>query len=282
MLELIRLRPRGKQVLNALYEHGPLSTSTLKEILSPTITTRRLNEITKRLYDVGLVINRHSSVPTNAGRYLELSTSKPAKQFLSDILNVSQEMLSRVPGGTNELEHWQECAIWVTRFKNLFPKSTLIRDFQISSDQKALNTLLMEARDIDLLPDLLLRMPKLDDKGYITVAIEIERTKKSRFRLAQKLRKFSTQTKLDGVVYICRNESIAASLRNVYLDRIIPKALRVKHYGLNFLTFSNGELVTGTNEPMTFNSELKSISFNRWLHFLRSTDLEKRRDCNVN
>lgn len=283
MHDLIRLGNRGKQVLQALHSHGPLSTHTLMEIISPRISRIKLNESIQRLNKAGLVINRYSSIQEKSRRYIQLSSSKSAKVFLSNIFNVSKAVLKRTKGASNEIEHAQECVIWANRFQMLCPDAHIVRDYEISRYTEIRNILLQDPNDdVRLLPDLVLRVRNFSKTGFVNIAIEIERTIKSRGRLTEKLRKFAIQSKVDGVIYICRSEQVSRALYNVYKDRVLANSLRVKHYGLNFLMFSKNEFVPSANDFPMLNQEQKNISFNRWISFLRTIEDLDRRDSNEN
>jgi len=115
MSETIRVGNRSKQVLQLLFENGPLLSSTIRTVIEPAMPQRKIPTVIHRLRRLGLVRNRHSSVSHDAGRYIELSTAKEGRKTLCKVLNVSEESLKSVPGNTEALEHWQECAVWAKR-----------------------------------------------------------------------------------------------------------------------------------------------------------------------
>ncbi|MCM0606585.1 MAG: hypothetical protein KA715_10885 [Xanthomonadaceae bacterium] len=249
MSKIIRMRERSKQILRALYEHGPLTNATLRQVISPIMSERRVNEVLQRLASVGLIKKRHSSVSKHAGRYLQLSDGVGAKTLLSEILSVSEESFERIPGGTEALEHWQDCVIWSKRFSDLYPDAKVISDFKIAQDKSARETLLIpDDGDVDLFPDLLLRIPSIHSSNTINIAVEVERSIKSKFRLAKKLKKFASRSRLDGVLYVCSNPKISDSLQRVYKMRVLPTALRIQHYGDNFLMFLNTQSLSTISE----------------------------------
>ena len=282
MSKIIRMRDRSKQVLRALYEHGPLTNATLRQVISPVMSARRVNEVLQRLTSVGLVKKRHSSVSKHAGRYIQLSEGTGAKTLLSEILNVSEESFERIPGGTEALEHWQDCVIWSKRLSDLFPNVKVISDFKIAQDKSAREILLIpDEADVDLLPDLLLRIPSIHLGKTVNIAVEIERSMKSKYRLAKKLKKFASRSRLDGVLYICSHTKISESLQRVYMIQVLPVALRIQHYGDNFLMFLNTQNLSTISEYSLLSTQAKNVLLSSWIHFLRSTEIFQRGQENV-
>jgi DNA-binding HxlR family transcriptional regulator len=69
---------RRVQILQALHEYGPLSSSALKEIVNPPMSPRGINTALKRLCDQDLVIRVHGALPIHAGAYYQLCRNEIA------------------------------------------------------------------------------------------------------------------------------------------------------------------------------------------------------------
>jgi hypothetical protein len=282
MLEPIHIGPRSKQVLKALYEHGPLSNATLREVIDPKMCVRSMNYAIKRLNDLGLIKNRHSSITKHSSRFVQLTNNDELKPILAKILNINLDLLKYVHGGTEALEHSQECAVWSNYFKTHFKDIQVIRDFHIARNKTAMETLLVNPDDIDLLPDMILRFPSVGQKGWINVGVEVERTQKAKDRITKKLRKFSSRTRLDSVLYICRNTQIINKITSTYIHSVVPKALRIQHYFKDFLHIA-GSLVPNNNQNLFItNVSAETFSLAQWIHFLRTHQMSARGGFCVN
>lgn len=89
---------RRIQILRALHQHGPLSLKTLKLIVNPPMTDRRIQDATRRLYEKGLIIRRFDSLPRNAGHYFQNSQRSAARRTIGSLLGIHA-----VPLDINEL-----------------------------------------------------------------------------------------------------------------------------------------------------------------------------------
>lgn len=272
MVNTVAPYSRRLDVLRVLLEHGALSSRGMREIIVPTISERALQYATKRLRDHKFIIRRMDYLPENVGYFFQLSQRKKYREQVSQLLGVTAESLWKPKIRNQELFHSEECAIWKHRLKQMFPNAQLIRDIDIPADPRMDRVLLPLKRKFRLLPDLILRLPKLNGNGDINVAIEIEKTRKSNRRLLIKFNKLASGTRLDGVIYINDNDALAETLRKVYCANTLKSAPRISHYGNNFMLFSNGQYATGATEPKMFNAALQNVSLREWIHFLVSTE----------
>lgn len=271
---------RQKQILSTLYEHGPLSIRALQRILEPPITLRRLQDATKRLRKSGLIARRFNSLPLNASNFFHLAQHELARKVLAEMLNKHPDQILQPYFRNQELHHSELCAIWAARFKKLFPDCRIVRDFKLIHDELAQNILLGSKKEMEVKPDLFVQFPRANDNGYISIALEIERTRKTKVRLRQKVSTYALKTRLDGVIYLCDNNAIVESVRHIYLDPKSTSYIRVGHFKKNFIMFSKDEIPAFGEEPKMYNAELENTSLKNWINFLASTKFNFRRDHN--
>ena len=273
-----RFGPRQLQIVRALYENGPLSLRALQQLIDPPIALRRLQDAAKRLHEGGLVVRRHTGLPPNTGHFIQLCARNDRRELLADLLNVDRDALQVPHFRGQELCHSEACAIWVCRFRQLFPDARFIREHEYSRCSIASRILLSSGADHELRPDFLMRFPRADGKSFVNVGVEVERSRKTDDRLERKLKILATQTLLDGVIYLCDGANITEALRNIYNSRVVSKALRIGHYGANFLLISDGSMTTHGQEPRMVNAKLETVSLAAWIHFLLNSEQRQRRD----
>ena len=276
MSSTVSIGPRGQQILRLLFDHGPLYPTTLRAVIEPVMSKRKLSGAIARLKKLGLVRNRHSSVPKNAQNYIDLSQKEPAKSVLMKVLNASADELKLIPGGTEALEHWQECVIWSKHFKAIFPDAQVFHDFQMWRSDKIREMLKIDKhQEVHAYPDLLITFER-SDGTYCTIAIEVERTQKSGARIIRKLRSLAIASEIDGVLYICRGTHVAENVMRIYRAYVLPHAHRVERYADRFLLISDGSV--DHNEGTIKTSDLKGsgINFVGWSMSLRSKKDDER------
>jgi hypothetical protein len=97
------------------------------------------------------------------------------------------------------------------------------------------------------------------------IAFEIERTRKSDKRVLNKLKKYATATKIDGLVYICDSARLAETVRRLYEQTLSKNRLRIGHYSDFFFLFSNA--IVPEVEPLKniFNARGERIDLFDWV-----------------
>ena len=269
---------RRRQVFSLLVEHGPLSMRGLMACLEPSIQRKRLYEVLQRLRKSRLVTQRLYLGLGKSAFFYDITKEPKLMDMVSRVIGSDIAKARRPHFRRIEMIHSENCAIWKEVFKRLFPEARIIREHEFYGNREVSQLLLSQGDDRETDPDLLLIFKSKVDDGPVSVAIEIERTPKSRVRLIRKLRKYARQTRLDGVIYICEETALSERLRGVYNSWVLNDALRVKHYGNNFILFTDGVFNPAQGEPMMFNAALENVSLTAWMHQLKHTATSSRRD----
>ena len=269
---------RAIQILGLLARHGPLSVRGLQTLLEPPIKRRRLREVLQRWRDKGILYQRYDRIFGDSAVYHGITQKPMGRSLAAQVLAISPDKLCQPHFRHVELIHSEACAIWSERFRRLFPESLVLREHQFWDNPVVKRKLLLGEDTSDQLPDIII-MSAGQDGSTVAAGVEIERSIKSEKRLVYKLRKYAVKTHLDGVIYLCDKKTIADRLKLVYTSKILESALRIKHYGLNFLLLSEGTLDAKTKEPVMYNAALQRISLRDWLRTLNENKIRSRRDA---
>lgn len=273
------MKPFGRtpQVIRALYEYGPLNAKAFTKILEPNMESRRVRDCLHRLSKRGLVIKCNKLRHTFSENYYQLSNSQLSRPHIANILNRNPETLNIPNFRAHDVEHSTSCAYWSHFFSTIFPQAEVIRDFHISSNPRLLNRLQIDD-DLEMYPDIVvfLKSDVLDD--YITIAIEVERTHKSRGRIFHKLNKFSTRSHIDGVIYLCPTHALIDLVDGVYTKRLSKSARRIRKYGEYFLLLTNKTHPPTNHNVRMFSSLGNTINLKTWITKLMTIKCQKRRD----
>jgi hypothetical protein len=208
----------------------------------------------------------------------QLAQNPVARSQVSEILKVPLEQLEQPQFRHAELLHSEECAAWCELLRELFPEASIRRDYQFAACAEAQGLLLSRGEERDLLPDLLLTAPAGKGSGRVALAIEIERTVKAGKRLLRKLRKYTEQTRIDGLIYVCGSDSLHRKLLDVYRSNVAGRARRISHYAENFFLFADGSADRNLGEPRMLNAAGKPISLSAWIRILGETKSGGRHD----
>ena len=247
-------------------------------MLEPTIKDRKLHNCIARLVKNGLISKRQERVFRGTGVFYQLTQDPRGRENVAIVLKCSTAELLQPFFRSRELLHTEACALLVHRLSTLFPDALLTRDFEFYNNASASEILLTERGDHELQPDVLMSFRSGAGQPRVSVAFEIERSRKSERRLVAKLHKYANETTLDGVVYICESEQISKPVRQVFKTKINPKSPRIRHYGEYFLLSSNEPSELFSGQTKMFNSSVTPVMFVTWLAQLRSTALTRRRN----
>ena len=262
---------RAPQILTALKDYGPLSVRGLRQVITPSMSLRAVQKALQRLHENGLIQKRYEHLWRHSAVFHQLGQKDFQLKKVADFLHCDMNALRQPEYRYRELIHTEACGIWQNYLKHQFPTAHVLRDFEIAGDEAAQHALLSRKTDIEVKPDLLLKMPKPDGKGFAMIGIEIEKTRKSDARLFVKLRKYAARTHLDGVLYVCDPGGLTETLRCIYKKSVLMNAIRIKHYAENFFVFTDG-LPPAVDTPVkVHNSSVDPLGLRDWIHFLSST-----------
>lgn len=275
MQTLNRYRYRSKDILSLFKKHGPLSFSALHKILEPPMKKSSLRKSLQLLKKKGAVSTRMS----NGGKvFYEISQKVKGREVAAKILDCQPNELFQAICHDRDWVHTELTEYWIALFQNQFPEAIAIRESDFYTNDVAQKIMLIKKDEFELRPDFLLLFPKTAESERVSVAVEIERSRKSTRRLAAKVKKYADQTFVDGLIYVCDSNRISETIRLIYRNKILDRAHRIKHYADHFLLFSSA--INTYVHPMEhiFDSAERRISVDKWMEYLRSTKRNSRRD----
>lgn len=276
-LEKSRSYERRRDLLRILAEHGPMTLRGIEVCLDKQSSRRSLRDVLTRLYRRGILSRRHDQITRRV--FHQIGQHPQARRQAAEILKTTECAISQPYFRHAELLHSEQCAVWTELLRLLFPTAKVQRDFQLTSESEAQALLLSRAEGRDLLPDILLTQEAKAPCRKISVAVEIERTVKSKARLHKKLRKYAEQTRLDGLVYVTSSASLQGRILEIYRSKVMARALRISHYGRHFLLFSDGSFDRTAGELRLLDANMENVSLTAWLTTLVETKDMGRNDA---
>ncbi len=269
-------RKCAEAILSALKELGPSTIELLS--LVTEIPKKDLRQAFGLLKKRGLV---DMLVGGERLFFYQLNQSLRAREEAARMIGCGSSELSRPLLRRQDRYHDQWCEFWSWHLRRAFPKVEIVREFQINSTEIAANVLQLKQVDYELMPDFLMFLPS-ENGGRVTIAFEIERTRKSEKRLLRKFKRYMEETRVDGLVYVCDSGRLSETIRTLYETKLLDHSMRVRHYAENFFLFSDS--LTGGTRPLEsfFNSNAQPTSITSWCRTLCSTSRNARRDANFN
>lgn len=271
---------RGPQILKLLVEHGPISIRGLEQIVQPKIHRRKLRVALHRLERKGLLFKIQPKIFGGSGVFYQVTRCPKKWKVVAKTISCGESDFEKSLVVPREMLHSEYCAIWTEFLKRQFPQAWIIRDHAIKTHATAKDILAIKGEPQDPCPDILIVFNKDVEAKRVSVAIEVERFCKSNDRLEFKLRKYTNEAFLDGIIYVCESDEIVRKLARVYYGRVIKRAAKVNNYGNNFF-LSRSDIECNNNSALKFmNAMGDKVDLLEWILTLNSKNLYSRFDSN--
>lgn len=272
---------RAIEILDILRNNGPLSFKGIAKLVNPPMTEHKLRLALIRLNKKHLLKKRNEKIFGGHGTFYQIPQTRDEKEMVAEYLQMPVHYLDQPDFRYRELVHNEDCALWMSAVKHLLPDAVCIRDFEFDRNLIAKKIMSLEKSDIDLKPDFIFVLKNDSERGFISIAIEIEKSRKSDERLIRKLYKYASASHVDGVIYVCESIRIKEVLQHIYTEKILHESKRIEHYPRNFFLFSNTVDNCFKNDIELFNSHEKAVSLVNWTHYLQNTSFNQRRDYEI-
>ncbi|RYZ85272.1 MAG: hypothetical protein EOP06_16555 [Proteobacteria bacterium] len=266
-------RKCADEILLALRELGPSTIELLALVTEiPKKDLRQSIGILKRKGIVDMLVGGDRLF------FYQINQSKQAREEAARVLGSSAHEFIRPLLRRQDRYHDQWCEFWSWKLRRAFPRIEIVREFQINSNEIAASVLQLKQVDYELMPDFLMFLPSASG-GRVTIAFEIERTRKSDKRLLRKFKRYMEETRIDGLVYVCDSGRLSETIRSLYETKLLESSTRIRHYAENFFLFSDS--LSGGTRPLEsfFNSNAKPTSILTWCDTLCTTSRTARRDA---
>lgn len=269
---------KGKFILEALLKYGIMNRQTLQVVVPEIKDKRNFQKVLKNLLDRKLIVKRYDHFSQNIGAFYQLNQSSFAREALGKYLNQDPNRLLQKDLRYKELYHEQVLARMAYYFNQKYPQALVLKDNELAKNEGARSIISGLSKPEALKPDLLLIFPKTATSDEVSIAVEFERTAKAKRRLLYKLNFYTQRTSVDGVLYFYSESRIDHNLHEIYVNRVLERALRIRHYGKNFLLTSSfsGDVENAMN--LLCNRDKNYYSFQKWLVNLTTGSEYARRD----
>ena len=272
---------RTKEFLRLLKDQGPLTAKAISLMVNPPMRDKKVYEALYRLRKRGLVKLRSEKVVGRPCSIYQLNQDLRAREITSNLLGVHEDTLLQPHFRYREILHNDGCALLVSNLKKHFPEAIIVRDFEFNTSSIAQKIMLTNEYDRDLKPDVLLIFKGHETKRLTSISFEVEKTRKDNKRLKAKLKKYASQSRIDGLVYICDEERIKEALIDNFKYNVLPKALRIKHYSDYFLMFTDIKNIHINLSDTLYGLNQKTVPTGKWISFLRQVKTNERRNRNI-
>jgi hypothetical protein len=268
-------RSRGREIIQLLFDHGPLSFGALSRMINPKMRPKKLKETLLRLRRKGFLATRYFG---EIKVFYFVSQQHANRIQLSKLLKCRPTQLIQPVSSRRDWIHSEACEYWIFILKRLFSDAKFVREREFVDHELARRLLLITKDEFELRPDFLMIFERGADSEPVSVAVEVERTRKSNRRLIEKLRKYAKRSLVDGLIYACDSDRLAETIRLLYQNKVQERALRIGHYGNNFFLLSDAINPHDDHVKNIFNVKKERVSLPEWINYFKSKGRNFRRD----
>jgi hypothetical protein len=268
-------RQCSPEVLRIIMYHGPVTCDMIQRMTDPPMPLKNLRQALRLLRRKSLV---DMVIADRKTFFYQLHNDADSRDEVARILHCDPAHVARPLLWKRHWVHNQWCEFWALILRREFPDVEIIPEQDIRGSALARSVLLLNQNDSDLIPDFLAVFPPLDSGERVTVAFEIERTRKSDARIIKKLKKYVAESKIDGLVYVCDSGRLFETMRLLYREKALPKAGRIRGYAERFFLLSDAMSAGSRPQESFLNLHGKQVSLIDWCRLLRSTKRNLRRD----
>lgn len=226
---------KSRDILLALKQYGVMSRKTLQKVVPDIKKERNFRIYLKNLCQKQLIVKRLENINGSVGVFYQLNQSEKIREILAAYLDCEPNQLWQREYRYKELFHEQTAILIAFYLNTNFPDAIVLREHELPRSAEAQKVI----PNLDLMdqlkPDVLMLSLDVTKTKIVSIAFEFERSVKTKNRLLNKLKFYASQTHIDGVVYIASADRIVNNLSEIYDSRVLEKAIRIKHYGKNFL-----------------------------------------------
>lgn len=255
-----------------------MNRRTLQTVVPEIKDSRNFRKTLKNLLDRKLIVKRYDTINDYIAVFYQLNQKSFIREALASYLDTQSERIQQKELRYKELLHEQVLTKICYYLNKKYSGAVILRDHELRSSLDAQNIISGLDQVDQMKPDLLFMMETSDQNKKISIAIEFERTAKSKDRMQQKLNFYTQSTRVDGVIYFYSKDRIDHNLHELYIDQVLDKSLRVKHYGKNFLLTSAFNDDVEKSIKLLKNRNNNDYTFQNWLDFLTTYSTQNRRD----
>lgn len=226
---------KSRDILIALKKYGVLNRRTIQQLVPSIKNERNLRSYLRNLQARRLIVKRFDSINGVTGTFYQLNQKPKIREALAQYLDCQVSEIQQREYRYKELFHEQRATLIKYYLTVRYPEAIVLKDFELVRNLEARKVIPHLENKDQLRPDVLFLIPNYAADEIVSVAFEFEKTTKSKARIDNKLKFYTSGTQIDGVIYVNTADMISNVLDDIYDSHVLEESIRIKHYGENFL-----------------------------------------------
>ena len=273
---------RQAEVLSLLARYGVMDIATLTQLLDHAPSQSTIREVLSTLKKKQLIKCGTLKIGGTPSNYWQLSKDKSAIERILAITGLSASKLRLKSCHWSQFPHENLCTLFQASIEKQMPSVIVLREAANDFSKLPDHLISERIKENGYLPDLCLGIPVFDPpdantpKFYRWVAVEIDRTNRSKKRIAARTNIYSRHTAFNGLLYLMPDERMASQLSKIYDTRGARDSLRIEKGKKSFLARGTVSHTLFDCNKMMLLCDDQEISLSTWTALISATDMRSR------
>jgi len=273
---------RQIEILTLMAKYGVLGSKIIQSLLKKPISSIRLRESLYGMEKRGLICRIAMGVGGSPMTYWMLPDEDSVKSHALKASGLDQKFFRNKRVRYSHIPHESFCTYVHASLERQMPTLWVYRESTAHFKSLPDHLLSEMAKESGYTPDLCIGVPKKNansahgQAGYRWIAVEVDRTNRSKKRIAQRLNIYTKHSAFSGLLYLMPSEAAMCSLTEIYSTRGGKDSFRLRGAANSFLSI-------GTVENKLFDVNDKPIycggfvlPLGTWLSLFSLSDAHER------
>ena len=273
---------RQNEVLGLLAHHGVMNSYTLSQLIKPALSTSRLRNVLATLKKNKLIVSGTLKIDGSPANYWMLASGDKVAERVMDITGLAASDLRLKSSHWSQYPHENLCTLFQAAVERQMPSVKVLRESANSFSELPDHLIVDQIRDNGYLPDICLGVPTSEpsdtntEATYKWVAVEIDRTNRSKKRIAARTNIYSRHTSFDGLLYLMPDERAVRVLGEIYNTEGASESLRISGSKTSFLATGKAPRHLFSVNDLRLLCGEQEVLFTDWLSMIALSNTKGR------
>lgn len=273
---------RQIEILTLLAKYGVLGTRDIRLLLKESVADNRLRESLQSMEARGYICRLALGTGGRPMNYWMLPDEDTAKGRALQVSGLKLKFFRNKRVRYSHIPHESFCTYVHASIERQMPSLLVYREATNHFNTLPDHLLSEKAKENGYTPDLCIGVPSPtaniahSNKGYRWIAVEVDRTMRSKKRIAQRLNIYTKHTAFSGLLYLVPSESAVRSVMEIYESRGGKNSFRLRGTSDSFLCVGTTEnqLFDVSRKPVAVDG--KVLSMGTWLSLFSISEAHER------
>lgn len=276
---------RQNEILTLLARYGVMDATTLMKLMNSAPSKRSVQITLRRLAEKGLIVQGNIKISGTAAHYWMIDPNEAVQEVVQARTGVSSDHFRERSIHWSQYPHEAICTIFQASIERQMPSLWVLREGTRNFKSLPEHLISDRVKENGYTPDLCIGIPLQKTNSayagsgaYRWIAVEIDRTPRSKKRISSRANIYSRHTSFAGLLYFVPNIQSIEQLSKIYTDRGAKKSLRISGGSDTFLASAvSSDALFDVNLKMVRCGQTE-VSLATWIALFSVSEVRRRDD----